>query len=89
MSGLFAFASSVRISPDPSSEAMAGENLEIESLRPQEALLELIRHSYASRFGNHLFHATGLVTHFKQCARLVQNARLHRFRRSAFFISYR
>jgi hypothetical protein len=60
-----------------------GEHLEIESLRPQEALLELIRHSYASHFGNHLFHATGIVTHFKQCARLVQNVRLHRFRRPA------
>lgn len=60
-----------------------GEYLEIESLRPQEALLELIRHSYAARFGNHLLQATGIATHFKQCARLVQNARLHRFRRPA------
>jgi hypothetical protein len=60
-----------------------GERLEIESLRSQEALVELIRHSYAARFGNHLLRATGIATHFKQCARLVQNARLHRFRRPA------
>lgn len=60
-----------------------GEYLEIESLSPQEALVELIRHSYAARFGNHLLRATGIATHFKQCVRLVQNARLHRFRRPA------
>jgi hypothetical protein len=60
-----------------------GEYLEIESLRPQEALLELIRHSYAARFGNHLLRATGIATHFKQCTGLVQNARLYRFRRPA------
>ena len=58
-----------------------GERLEIESLRPQEALLELIRHSYAARFGNHLLQATGRATHFKHCAALVQNASLYRFRR--------
>jgi hypothetical protein len=60
-----------------------GEHLEIESLRPHEALLELIRHSYAARFGKQLLQATGMATHFKQCARLVQNARVHRFRRPA------
>jgi hypothetical protein len=60
-----------------------GERLEIESLRPQEALVELIRHSYAARFGNHLLQATGIVTHFKQCSGLVQNARIYRFRRPA------
>jgi hypothetical protein len=60
-----------------------GEHLEIESLGPPEALLELIRHSYAARFGNHLLQATGIAVHFKQCARLVQNARLYRFRRPA------
>jgi hypothetical protein len=60
-----------------------GESLEIESLRPQEALIELLRHSYAARFGNHLLQATGIATHFKQCARLVQNTRLYVFRRPA------
>ena len=60
-----------------------GERLEIESLRPQEALLELIRHSYAARFGNHLLQATGIALHFKQCVALVQNASLYRFRRPA------
>lgn len=60
-----------------------GENLEIESLGPQEALLELIRHSYAARFGSHLLQATGMATHFKHCARLAQNTSVYRFRRPA------
>lgn len=60
-----------------------GEYVEIESLSLQEALLELIRHSYAARFGNHLLQATGMATHFKQCVALVQNANLYRFRRPA------
>jgi len=60
-----------------------GERLEIESLLPQEALLELIRHSYAARFGNHLLQATGMATHFKHCARLAQNTSVFRFRRPA------
>jgi hypothetical protein len=60
-----------------------GENLEIESLGPREALVELIRHSYAARFGEQLLQATGIETHFKQCARLIQNVRLSRFRRPA------
>jgi hypothetical protein len=58
-----------------------GEYVEIEPLSPREALLELIRHSYAARFGNHLLQATGIAKHFKQCVGLVQNARLYRFRR--------
>ena len=60
-----------------------GEYLKIESLRPQEAMLELIRHSYAARFGNHLLQATGMATHFKHCVALVQNATFYRFRRPA------
>jgi hypothetical protein len=60
-----------------------GERLEIESLRPQQAFLEVIRHSYAARFGDDLLQATGIATHFKQCARLVQSTRAYRFRRPA------
>ena len=60
-----------------------GQHLGIESLGLREGLLELIRHSYAARFGNQLLQVTGIATHFKQCNRLVQNARLYRFRRPA------
>jgi len=61
----------------------SGERVEIESLSPQEALVELIGHSYAARFGKELLQATGMATHFKQCARVAENTRLYRFRRPA------
>jgi hypothetical protein len=60
-----------------------GTDVQIESLSPQEALIELIGHSYAARFGNELLQATGMAKHFKQCARVAQNACLYRFRRPA------
>ncbi|MGH7767348.1 MAG: serine kinase [Candidatus Binatia bacterium] len=60
-----------------------GERVEIESLSPQEGLVELIGHSYAARFGKELLQATGMATHFKQCARVVQNTSVFRFRRPA------
>jgi hypothetical protein len=58
-----------------------GEHLVVESLSPQDALIELIRHSYAARFGKQLLQATGMATHFKHCARLAQNTPVFRFRR--------
>jgi hypothetical protein len=61
----------------------AGQNLEIESLGSQEALIELIRHSYAARFGRKLLQGKEIATHFNQCARLVRHRRLYRFRRPA------
>lgn len=61
----------------------SGPRVEIESLSPQEALVELIGHSYAARFGKELLQATGIATHFKQCAQVVQNTCLYRFRRPA------
>jgi len=60
-----------------------GESVEIESLSPQAALVELICHSYAARFGKELIEATGPGTHFKQCARVAQNTSVCRFRRPA------
>jgi len=60
-----------------------GRRLEVESLSPQESLVELLRHSYAARFGNHLIDATGMGAHFKHCARLAQNTSVFRFRRPA------
>jgi hypothetical protein len=60
-----------------------GQHVQVESLSPQEALIELIRHSYAARFGKQLLQATGMATHFKQCARLAQNTSVFRFRRPA------
>jgi hypothetical protein len=61
----------------------AGPDVHIESLSPQEALIELISHSYAARFGNELLQASGLAMHFKQCVRVAQNTSLCRFTRTA------
>jgi len=60
-----------------------GPQVEIKSLSSQQALMELIGHSYAARFGNHLLEATGMATHFKQCLQLVQTTSVFRFRRPA------
>ena len=60
-----------------------GQHVEIESLSRQEALIELIGHSYAARFGKELLQATGIARHFKHCARVVQNCDSYRFRRPA------
>jgi hypothetical protein len=60
-----------------------GQHVEIESLSRQDALIELIRHSYAARFGKQLLQATGMAEHFKNCARLAQNVSVFRFRRPA------
>jgi hypothetical protein len=61
----------------------SGPRLEVEFLPPQQAFIELIRHAYAARFGNHLLEATGIAKHFKQCARLAQNTSVFLFRRPA------
>jgi hypothetical protein len=60
-----------------------GEHVAIESLTPQEAMMELIGHSYAARFGEELLQATGIAKHFKQCAEVVQTCDAYRFRRPA------
>lgn len=55
-----------------------GESHEVEALRPQEALIELMRHSYAVR----LLQFTGASTHFLSCAKLARVVPLHRLKRS-------
>jgi hypothetical protein len=60
-----------------------GQEVKIESLSRQEALVELIGHSYAARFGQELLKATGMASHFKQCAQVAQNTSVYRFRRAA------
>ena len=60
-----------------------GPQVEIETISAHEALLELIGHSYAARFGRHLLPVTGMATHFEQCVKLIQNTSVYRFRRPA------
>jgi hypothetical protein len=56
----------------------------IESLSPQEALIELVRHSYGSRFGDRLLGLDGAGTaHLHQCATLANRVPIRRLRRPA------
>ena len=55
-----------------------GQANEIEPLRPQEALVELVRHSYVAR----LLEATGTASsHFLQCASLANRVPICRLKR--------
>jgi hypothetical protein len=55
-----------------------GDRPEVESLKPQDAIVELIRHSYASPF----IAASGLsANHLKSCAELVSRLQICRIRR--------
>jgi hypothetical protein len=59
-----------------------GSEPAIEPLQPHEALLELLRHWYGSRFGDRLLQANGAaVTHLHQCAALANCVPIHRLRR--------
>ncbi len=58
-----------------------GPELKIESLRPSEALIELMPHWYGARFGINLLQALGLSTHFLQCAALVNKITVCRLER--------
>src|SRR5947209_2991393 len=53
-----------------------GSRSEVETLRPQEAFVELLRHSYGTR----LFQGRAAPEHFRQCARLVRAVSVRRLR---------
>jgi hypothetical protein len=50
---------------------------EIEPLTPQEALVELLRHSYGTR----LLQTIGAPSHFLQCTKIVNNVTICSLRR--------
>jgi len=58
-----------------------GPEPEIEPLRPQEALIELMPHWYGARFGTELLQTLGLSTHFLQCANLASKVPVYRLKR--------
>ena len=59
-----------------------GSTPAIEPLRPREAMLELMRHWYGSRFGDRLLQADGAaLSHFLQCTALANGVTVHRLRR--------
>jgi hypothetical protein len=54
-----------------------GEIQEIECLGPQEALVELIRHSYGAR----VLQTVGTSSHFFQCASIINSVPIRRLKR--------
>ncbi|MBX6771138.1 MAG: serine kinase [Chloroflexi bacterium] len=50
-------------------------------LSPREAVVELIRHSYAARFGQNLLSGAGAARHLEQCTRVVHAAPVYRCER--------
>lgn len=58
-----------------------GETPEIEHLRSQEALIELVRYTY----GRRLLQAVGSSKHFLKCANVVNNVGVRRLRRPHSF----
>ena len=59
----------------------SGPRPEIQTVSPSEALLELIGHSYSARFGGTLLESSDGGMHLRQCARIVRNTIVYRFRR--------
>jgi hypothetical protein len=55
-----------------------GKTQEVEPLRPQEALIELVRHSYLVNVLRPLGEAS---SHFLQCASLAKNISIYRLKR--------
>lgn len=52
-------------------------------LRRSDALVELVRHSYAARFGNALLQGAAAVEHLAQCVRLTEVVSIDRLERPA------
>jgi hypothetical protein len=57
----------------------------ITPLCPQEALLELMRHSYGTRFGPQFLQVIGIEAYFLQCTSLVKQIRICRLKRPPGF----
>jgi hypothetical protein len=60
-----------------------GERREIEPLGPQEALVQLIRHSYVARHGCQLLRGSGAAAHLRQCAAVGRGVTISRLKREA------
>jgi hypothetical protein len=59
----------------------SGDAAEISPLPPQEALVELVRHTYGSDYGLHSAMGVGSATHFFECASIVDKVRVCSLRR--------
>jgi hypothetical protein len=58
-----------------------GPSLEIEPLAPQETILQLIGHSYSSRFGKELLRGPAAAQHLLQCKEVAAHAPIYLLRR--------
>ena len=58
-----------------------GNAPKILSLRPQEAFVELVRHTYGSDHGLHAAMGVGSASHFLECASVVNEVTVYRLRR--------
>jgi len=58
-----------------------GPEPKLTHLKPQEAILQLIAHSYMARFGGELLKGAVAERHLQQCSLLVQRVELHRLDR--------
>ena len=55
--------------------------LEILPLRPQEAFMELVRHTYGSDYGLQAVMGVGSASHFLECVSIVNKVTVHSLRR--------
>jgi hypothetical protein len=58
-----------------------GAAVQIEPVTPAEALEQVMRHWYGSRFGRALLQAVGVAAHFQSCARAVASVPVRRLLR--------
>jgi hypothetical protein len=58
-----------------------GNAPEILPLRPQEAFMELVRHTYGSDYGLQSVMGVGSASHFLECVRIVDNVSVYSLRR--------
>ena len=58
-----------------------GESPTVRLLEPQEAIAELVRHTYVARFGNQLLRGKEALDHLEQCAHLIRQNYVYRLER--------
>jgi hypothetical protein len=60
-----------------------GPHVRLTALRPQEALIYLVEHSYVARYGRQCLYGSNASKHFHQCASLLPNTPIYRLERPA------
>jgi hypothetical protein len=58
-----------------------GSALEIRRLGPQEALIQLVTHTYVARFGNQMLHGAAAAEHLRRCAYVVRTVPVYALER--------